>query len=493
MAAQNKPDYNQFQLFIAGFANSRYSGVMEASRFNNSMIIKAKSVVVFLYRHIVLCSILGLIAFAAIQYNVRPQSHSLQEIQQIGVLHVLISNDPDAQYAFNNEHYGFEYQLLKTFSDSLGVELQLQIVPYGELFSLLNAGVADIAVGGILANEYINSVSQPSIPWYQADVSVVYKRGQKRPRKISDLQGQEVLSSARFYQMPVSPGLNIKDDYRSEYDLLTAVNQGKAKYAISTNYRAKHAKHYLPRVSRGFLLGPKLDLVWALPKRHDPVLKAVLNQFLQTALDYNLPKKLAHQHFNLTNKLNAYDSLDIHRKIKERLPEYEYAFRKAARKGNIDWTLLAAMAYQESHWSNDATSPTGVKGLMQLTNKTADFLGVNDRLNVDETIQAASEYMGFLKSRIPSKVPEPERTWFAVGAYNIGLQHILEAYKKARKLNLNAHQWSTISHLLPTLYGRRFPRGVQARNYVQRIQVFADILRFYDTHQKEIDVAALHE
>ncbi len=33
----------------------------------------------------------------------------------------------------------------------------------------------------------------------------------------------------------------------------------------------------------------------------------------------------------------------------------------------IDWRLLAAIAYQESHWDAQATSPTGVRGMMMLT------------------------------------------------------------------------------------------------------------------------------
>ena len=80
---------------------------------------------------------------------------------------------------------------------------------------------------------------------------------------------------------------------------------------------------------------------------------------------------------------------------------------------------------------------------------------------------------------------EPERTWFAVGAYNVGLKHILNAYKKARSLELDATQWSTISLLLPELYGEPFPQGTQAQHYVERIQIFTDVLRFYDLHQRE--------
>ncbi|MBL4671214.1 MAG: hypothetical protein JKX81_03055, partial [Arenicella sp.] len=90
-----------------------------------------------------------------------------------------------------------------------------------------------------------------------------------------------------------------------------------------------------------------------------------------------------------------------------------------------------------------------------------------------------------LKKRLPEKIEEPQRTWFAVGAYNVGMKHVLAAYRKARDLGLDRTKWKTISELLPTLYGEHFDRGVQAQKYVERVQIFTDIMRFYDIHQRK--------
>jgi membrane-bound lytic murein transglycosylase F len=86
---------------------------------------------------------------------------------------------------------------------------------------------------------------------------------------------------------------------------------------------------------------------------------------------------------------------------------------------------------------------------------------------------------------LPERIKEPERTWFAVGAYNVGYRHVLNAYRQARERNLDAASWETMSELLPTLYGQPFSKGVQARDYVERVQIFTDILRFYDLHQRK--------
>jgi len=319
---------------------------------------------------------------------------------------------------------------------------------------------------------------------FQAQTTVVYKRGTKRPKRIEDLAGAPILASARYYDIERLQVLNLLDDHRSEYELLTAVHQGSVRYVLSTNYRARNANHYLPNLNRAFILPDKLDIVWAMPKRYDAKLLAVLNQFLQTALDEDLPNKLADYYFSLPERLSTFDALAIQRRIEDTLPDFEYAFRTAARKGNIDWHLLAAIAYQESRWSNDALSPTGVRGIMQLTESTAQYLDVDDRMDMSQTIKAAARYIRSLRKRLPKDIKEPQRTWFAVGAYNIGLKHIRRAYHKANELGLESTQWNTISQVLPNLYGEPFAKGVQAKNYVQKVQIFTDILRFYDIHQR---------
>jgi len=418
-------------------------------------------IVHYLARHIEVVLISMLIVIAAIQYYVRPQSQTYEQILESGVLRVLITDEPDSQYVFNKQHYGFEYELLATFARSLNVDLELIVVPYGELFTLLDNGVADIAVGGILDTEDVRKVAQPTMSWYQAKTTVVFKRGTKRPRVIDDF-AKPVLTSARYYGLTGFDSIDLVDDHRSEYSLLTSVAKGEDRFALTTDYRARNAQHYLPELNRSFILPGRVDLIWVLPKRHDEKLLAVLNQFLEIASDEKLPGKLADYYLGIPKSLSKYDALYLHKKIKSILPEFEYEFRNAARKAGIDWTMLAAMAYQESKWSNEARSPTGVRGIMQLTTKTANFLGVDDRMDMTQSIDAAAEYIVSLKSRLPKAIKEPERTWFAVGAYNMGLKHILAAYKKARQRKLNHTHWNTVSQLLPNLYGRPYSTGSQA-------------------------------
>lgn len=439
----------------------------------------------YIKKHPELFLISGLIMLAVVQYAVRPQSQSYDQIIRSGELRVLISDEPDAQYLFGKNHYGFEYEMLAKFADHLGVTLKLDVVPFGELFNLLESGAGDIAVGGILETTFVKKVTTPSIPWFKAQTTIVYKRGETPPQDIDNIEKIPVLTSARYYGVEHYESYKLTDDYRSEYELLNAVATGAERFALSTNYRAKNARHYLPELNRSALLPQHVDIVWALPRRADQKLLGELNGFLTSVIKEDIPNKLAKQYLSLPNRLSTYDALSIHKKIKTTFPIYEYIFRKAARRGGIDWQLLAAMAYQESRWSNEARSPTGVRGIMQMTTETAEFLGVTDRMDMNQSIIAAGDYILFLKSKIPKLVKEPERTWFAVGAYNMGLKHILNAYKKARSQGIDRTTWRSVSSLLPTLYGYPMSQGNQAIQYVERIQIYTDILRFYDLHQRD--------
>lgn len=443
---------------------------------------KAQQLLKFAHRHLEIILIFCLVLVAAVQYYVRPQSQNLEQIRSSKQLRVLIADEPDSQYIFNNQHFGFEYEFLEAFAKHLEVELVLDVVPYGELFTLLSNGQADIAVGGILDSPFVDRVSTPSDVWYEAKTTVIYKRGSKRIRTMEDLIGLPVLTSTRYFEIEQLQELNLVNDHRSEYDLMSAVNRGEEGYVLSTDYRGLKVKHYMPNLVRSFLLPDSVGLIWVMPKRADQALLNELNTFIAKAKIDRIPEQLAQEYFSRPPRLPIFDAIAVHRNIETRLPALEFAFRKASRRGDFDWHLLAAIAYQESRWSNDAVSPTGVRGLMQITNKTAEQLGLNDRLDMAQSIEAAARYLQTLKQRLPQEIKEPQRTWFAVAAYNVGFKHVMAAYRKTQANGDDPNLWENNVKILPELYGEPFPKGVQAQTYVKRVKIFTDIVRFYDLH-----------
>jgi membrane-bound lytic murein transglycosylase F len=174
------------------------------------------------------------------------------------------------------------------------------------------------------------------------------------------------------------------------------------------------------------------------------------------------------------------------------LPRYRAMFQEAQEVTGIDWRLLAALGFQESHWEPLATSPTGVRGLMMLTAETADRMKVTDRLDARQNIVAGARYLVELKETLPDRIAEPDRTWLALAAYNIGYGHLEDARVLARRQGLNPDLWVDVKRMLPLLsryeyystakYG--FCRGGEALVLTENIRSYHDILvRFEAPHE----------
>ena len=105
-------------------------------------------------------------------------------------------------------------------------------------------------------------------------------------------------------------------------------------------------------------------------------------------------------------------------------PQLKPLFEKYAEE--IDWRLLAAIAYQESHWMLRPLHRR-VRGMMMLTKNTAQSLGITDRTDAEQSISGGVRYLQDMMSKVPESVPENERIWFALAAYNMGYAHMLDA------------------------------------------------------------------
>jgi membrane-bound lytic murein transglycosylase F len=170
-------------------------------------------------------------------------------------------------------------------------------------------------------------------------------------------------------------------------------------------------------------------------------------------------------------------------------------FVAAQEATGIDWRLLAAISYQESQWDPGATSETGVRGFMQLTEDTARHLGVSDRLDPRQSVLAAARYLHDLKEKMPRRIAEPDRTWFALAAFNIGLGHLEDARVQAQRDRLDPDRWRDVRRTLPLLalpeyYEKArlgYARGGMPVAFVDRVRAYYDILlRTQDAHQPRL-------
>jgi len=179
-------------------------------------------------------------------------------------------------------------------------------------------------------------------------------------------------------------------------------------------------------------------------------------------------------------------------KMNSTLPSYRKLFQQAQEITDFDWRLIAALGYQESHWNPLATSPTGVRGLMMLTSDTADHLGVNDRLDPKENVPAGASYLLTLKETLPERIPEPDKTWIALAAYNAGMGHLEDARILAQQNKLNPDSWADLKKALPllsktayyTALKHGYARGGEAVIFVENIRNYYNIMMKFEPAYK---------
>lgn len=158
-----------------------------------------------------------------------------------------------------------------------------------------------------------------------------------------------------------------------------------------------------------------------------------------------------HPELRYVHKLNAFEFRKFQDHTLTRLPIYKKIFKKYSEKHQIPWTLLAAVAYQESKWDEKAVSYTGVKGLMQLTQKTAEHIGIEDREDPYQSIQGGSFYLKYLYDKTSKKMSPDQRWAHALSAYNIGWGHLRDAHRLALKMQKNPTRWKDLKTVLPLL------------------------------------------
>jgi membrane-bound lytic murein transglycosylase F len=196
------------------------------------------------------------------------------------------------------------------------------------------------------------------------------------------------------------------------------------------------------------------------------------------------------------DKVNKGGALLFADRVKTRLPNWEAYLKAAGEEYGIDWRLLAAMSYQESHWDPKARSHTGVRGLMMLTLVTARELGISNRIDPEQSIHGGARYFKQIYQRIPERIQGPDRTWFALAAYNVGMGHLEDARVLTESHGADPDKWADVKQYLPLLAKRKFyqhtkfgyARGWEPVTYVQHIRQFYNILRWYD-QQKQRQVA----
>ena len=421
-------------------------------------------------------------------------------IQSRGKLIVGTINNPISYFINAEGQSGLEYELSKAFADYLNVELEIKPLNNSEeLFTALNEHAIDIAAANLFYQPNKVEHFQLGPSYYSASWQIAYRKGENRPRSLAQINGQlvipdnaeleHILKEAKSKNPPLTWTVNKK---QTQEELLLQVADGKIDYTIANSLDISATQHIKPQIAVAFDLTDEMSVHWYLANNASNELQSALLDFMNSAIDSGLIANIEEKYFSHFRDFDYVDAKSYLNAIETILPKFEPLFTK--HKGNLDWRLLAAIAYQESHWNPDATSPTGVRGIMMLTKDTAEHMKIQDRTDPEQSIKAGSEYLHWLLEQIPTSINDEERIWFALAAYNMGLGHLLDARRLTKNLGGNPDNWLDVKKNLPLLAEKRYysnlkygyARGYEAFQYIENIRRYMNsIVNYYRVQQNQ--------
>lgn len=425
----------------------------------------------------------------------------LEQVREAGRLRFITWNHAASYYQGPNGPSGFEYDLVALFARELGVEATPVLVDTKrDVIPALLAARGELVAG--LAVTPRNRRRVRFGPVYQkVDQQVIYRGGERRPRAPSDLvkmslavvSGSPQADLLRRLKKRV-PELNWQEETLvDEAELLSRVWEGHLQCTVANANEVALTRRRYPELRVGFDIGDPIALAWAFPQRTDDSLYLAAIRFFNKIRKSGELEQLLERHYGHVGEFDYVDTRSFLRRTREVLPALEAFFREAGERYGLDWHLLAAMGYQESHWDPDAVSPTGVRGIMMLTGDTARQMEVEDRLDPRQSILGGARYFTRMKGKIPKRIPEPDRTWLALAAYNVGFGHLEDARRLTQSQGGNPDRWLDVKRYLPLLskekwfkktrYG--FARGHEPVRYVESVRRFEDLLISLERHQEE--------
>ncbi len=435
------------------------------------------------------------VSAAALLSSYMPLPSLVDQIKTLGELRVVTRTGPLAFYRGPDEiPEGPEYELARRFADELGVKLKITPMrTYAEIYGALTTGRAHLAAAAL-------TVPQENIPGIEFGPAyqivrehLIYRRGTLPPNSLAEVgnadleiaAGSSQAHALRAARNSVPNLVWVENASTDSQSLLDGVADGSIDYTIadSSEFALAHDAHSNLRIAFDFP-GTK-SIAWAASVRDGSFVRDVSGYFARLSASGELAA-IMQRYYGRSQDMEFVGTRTFMGHLQSRLPLYRQWFVEAAEQSSQDWRLLAAIGYQESKWNPSALSASGAKGLMQLTGVTATEERVSNPSDARQSIFGGARYLRQIYSKIPARVPEPDRTWFALAAYNIGYGHLEDARVLAQRAGRDPDSWQDVREFLPLLEQEQwyaqtqngYAKGSEPVRYVDNVRGYRDLLEW---------------
>lgn len=418
--------------------------------------------------------------------------NTLERIRQTGKLRLITTHSLNTYYHYEGEPMGFEFDLAKEFAKFLNVELDVITPGWNNMFDTLDQGKGDFLAAGISITKERLDHAVFSIPYMTIQQRVIHHSKTLGPKNIEDMKyrtfhvRRESAYHSRLEKLQAT-GVDfnyiVHDNIPTE-NLIAMVHNREIRYTLANSNIALLNQRYYPDIRIGIPVQEKEPLAWAVRKNDIDMLNQI-NRFFLHANETGMLKTIMNKYYENTQEFDVYELKKFHKRIQTRLPKYRNLIKEESEKYGFDWRLVAAVVYQESHFNPHAKSITNVQGMMQLTNATAEEMGVKNRLNPNQSIRGGIKYLDKMHQKFSHIKDDYQQMLFALASYNIGYGHVLDALKIAEEKGLDPNKWQTLKTTLPLLSRSRYykntrhgyARGKESVQFVERVLTYFDILK----------------
>ena len=420
------------------------------------------------------------------------ENRALDRIKKSGTITVITRNNAHCYYIYRNQEMGFEYELAKAFADYLGVELEVRVCKsWNELLPSLDKEGGDFVAASVTITPSRLEVADFSNEYLSVQQMIITHKDNLQVNTIDDLEGktirvrgqtayEEGLKKLKEDRLDMT--IQVRHDTPTE-EIIEDVAKGRAEITVADSNVALLNRRYYPDIRIAFPIGEPQSLGWAVRKGEGALLDKI-NTFFDSIKQDGTFDDIYKRYYAYVEKFDHLDIKKFQQRIKRRLPKYQHIIKKASERYGFDWRLIAALMYQESQFNPQARSFTGVKGLMQLTLPTAQEMGIENRLDPEQSIVGGVRYLRKLYDLYDTAQGQ-DRLSVALAAYNVGKGHVLDARRLASNMKLDPNKWSSLEKALPLLSNARYYkksqfgycRGSEPVFHVQSILTYYDILK----------------
>lgn len=394
---------------------------------------------------------------------------------------------------------GFERELLNEFEAYSGSKVKITPYPtHTQAYNAIKKGKADIFIGaGFSPRQQNSAIPLKPGPIYESSPAIMLHHTRRfELRTPFELCDQEVFAPKHaniekaFRELSLnlscSPKLITATDSSIFEELLEYNSDKSMRFHFVEAGNFKQLQPFLHRLRPTDSFGPDLSYRWYW--RSDvPGLAETGEEFWrQIGSNGTLAEKQELYFGFLPEETDFFELYMIRKDIREKLPLYTKYILKAADKYKLDPLFAAAVMYQESRFDPLARSRTGVRGLMQLTDSTAGFLGISSRLDPKQSTVGGIIYLKKLWKWVGRREVKGWNRWFlTLAAYNQGLGHVHDAMDVASYLSKPPKSWRSLKQVFPLLTQRKYhantrhgyTRGYEAVDYVDSVRYYYYIFK----------------